>query len=134
MSEFYAESSYALDRGWAEASFNQLLGDERRGAVWIAHRGAECVGHAVLALRHSMEFGGLAGVVDDLFVRPHHRRQGVASALLDALFETCRQLDVAAVHVEVGPDNTGALALYESFGLHAHDVERRTLTTQLDGR
>jgi GNAT superfamily N-acetyltransferase len=131
MSQFYSESSYALDREWAAASFVQLLQDEARGAVWIARRGTEPVGHVVLALRHSMEFGGLAGVIDDLFVRTQFRRQGVGSALLSALFDACRKLHVAAVHVEVGPGNVAASTLYQAFGLRGHNTERQTLTVQL---
>jgi ribosomal protein S18 acetylase RimI-like enzyme len=130
MNQFYAESSYALDREWAAASFAQLLRDETRGAVWVARRGTEPAGHVVLALKHSMEFGGLAGVIDDLFVRPKFRRQGVGSALLSALFDACRKLRVAAVHVEVGPGNVAALALYQALGLRAH-TDRQTLTVQL---
>jgi ribosomal protein S18 acetylase RimI-like enzyme len=131
MSQFHAESSYALDREWAAASFAQLLRDEQRGAVWIARCGADAAGHVVLVLRHSMEFGGLAGVVDDLFVRPQFRRQGVGSALLSALLEACRKLQVVAVHVEVGPDNVAASTLYQAFGLRGHSTERETLTVRL---
>lgn len=130
MSQFHAESSYALDREWAAASFAKLLRDEARGAVWMARRGAEPAGHVVLALKHSMESGGLAGVIDDLFVRPRFRRQGAGSALLSALLGTCRKLHVAAVHVEVGPENVAALALYQAFGLRGH-TDRQTLTVQL---
>ena len=131
MSEFHAESNYALDREWAAASFAQLLRDDVRGAVWIARRGDEPAGHVVLALRHSMEFGGTAGVIDDLFVRPGFRRQGVASALLTALFAACRERRVAALQVEVGADAAPALALYEAFGLRGRDTPLRTLTVEL---
>jgi ribosomal protein S18 acetylase RimI-like enzyme len=131
MREFYAESSYALDRKWAAASFARLLQDEARGAVWIARCGTEAVGHVVLALRHSMECGGPAGVIDDLFVRPQFRRQGVGSALLSALFDACRKLHVAALHVEVGPGNAAATALYQAYGLRGYSTERQTLTIQL---
>jgi ribosomal protein S18 acetylase RimI-like enzyme len=131
MRQFYAESNYALERKWAEASFDALLRDELRGAVWIARRGPELAGYVVLALRHSMEFGGLAGIIDDLFVPPQFRRQRVGSALLSALLEACRTLHVAAVHVEVGPNNLGALALYQAFGLRGYSVERQTLTVEL---
>jgi len=131
MSEFYAESGHALDRKWAEASFRRLLADETRGAEWLAWQGAEPAGYVVLTLRHSMEFGGLAGVIDDLYVRPASRRQRVGFALMSALFEACRSLCVAAIHVEVGPDNIGALALYRSFGLRGYSVERQALTVEL---
>jgi ribosomal protein S18 acetylase RimI-like enzyme len=134
MSQFYSESSYALDRDWAGASFAQLLREEARGAIWIARRGTEPAGHVVLALRHSMEFGGLAGVIDDLFVRPQFRRQGVGSALISALLDACRKLQVAAVHVEVGPSNVAASALYLAFGLRGHSTERQTLAVQLGAK
>lgn len=131
MSEFYAESGYALDREWAEASFRRLMADETRGAVWLAWQGTEAAGYVVLTLRHSMEFGGLAGVIDDLYVRPACRRQRVGFALMSTLFEACRTLRVAAVHVEVDPDNVGAGELYRSFGLRGYSVERQTLTAEL---
>lgn len=131
MGEFYAESNYAPDGEWAAASFEQLLRDEARGAAWIARDGTGSAGYVVLALRHSMEFGGLTGIIDDLFVRPQARRQGVGSALLAALFEECRARQVAAVQVEVGPDNLAASGLYRAFGLRDHGTERQTLTVQL---
>ena len=131
MSEFYAESSYALNREWAAESFAALLGDEARGAAWIARCRDEPVGHVVLALRHSMEFGGLAGVIDDLFVRPQFRRKGVGSELVSALFDACRKLHVAGVYVEASPRNPAAQGLYAAFGLRGHGTERETLTVQL---
>ena len=130
MDEFYAESSYALDRSWATASFERLLGDESLGAAWLGRRGPEIAGYVVLTLKHSMEFGGMDAFIDDLFVRPNFRRQRVASTLLSALFDHCRQLPAAAVHVEVGPDNAAALALYESFGLS--NQGREVLTAHID--
>ena len=84
-----------------------------------------------LALRHSMEFGSALGVIDDLFVRPEFRRQGIASALLADLLAACTSLDVAAVQVEVDPDNVAAAKLYAAIGLKGYIPERRTLVAQL---
>ena len=123
MGQFYAESSYALDADWAMASFERLLGDESRGAVWLARRETQATGYVVLTLKHSMEFGGVDAFIDDLFVQTSFRRQHVASALLSALFEHCRKIRAAAVHVEVGPDNAAARALYQAFGLSSQGHE-----------
>jgi RimJ/RimL family protein N-acetyltransferase len=130
MSEFYGEPGYTLDPDWARASFEQLLHDRARGAAWIARRGAEAAGHVVLALRHNMEFGGLSGVIDDLFVRPQFRRQGVGSALLVAVFDACREQRVAAIHVEVDPGGVAACSLYQAFGFRGYGTVRQTLVVQ----
>ncbi|HUL96810.1 MAG TPA: GNAT family N-acetyltransferase [Usitatibacter sp.] len=132
MREFYAESHYPLDGEWAASSFRRLLADPSRGGAWIARSAGEPAGHVVLALRHSMEFGGLAGVIDDLFVRPAFRRQGVGAALVRAVFEACQERQAAAIEVEVGTANVAAGRLYESFGLSPNDAGRRSLAIRLD--
>jgi GNAT superfamily N-acetyltransferase len=132
MREFYGEASYALDEDWAAASFSALLGDPSRGMAWIVKVDGEPAGHAVLTLRHSMEFGGLDAFVDDLFVRAKHRRRGLGRALLSALFDECSRRGVLAVHVETGADNVAARALYGSFGMI--DRRRLLLTTTLSKR
>ena len=117
MREFYAESKYSLDGDWAVRSFNQLLQSTERGAAWISFRGSDPAGYVVLTTRHSMEFGGLDGFVDDLFVRPAFRRHGVGASLLTELFRECSKRRVLAVHVEVGSGNTAVQALCRRFGL-----------------
>jgi len=117
MREFYAESKLSLDGDWAVRSFDQLLQSTERGAAWISFRGSDPAGYVVLTTRHSMEFGGLDGFVDDLFVRPAFRRQGVGASLLTELFRECSKRHVLAVHVEIGSDNAPAQALCRRFGL-----------------
>ena len=86
MREFYAESKYSLDGDWAVRSFNLLLQSTERGAAWISFLGSDPAGYVVLTTRHSMEFGGVDGFVDDLFVRPAFRRHGVGTSLMTVLF------------------------------------------------
>jgi len=129
MAEFYAESNHALDRKWAADSFAQLMQTPDRGAAWIARRSPQAAGYVVLTMKHSMEFGGLDAFIDDLFVRPDSRRQGVATLLLNTLFKECRERDALAVHVEVGHDNDAAGALYQAFGLRSDG--RKHLTAHL---
>jgi ribosomal protein S18 acetylase RimI-like enzyme len=127
MREFYAESSYPLDVGWASRAFVRLIDQPGYGAIWIILNGAEAVGHIVLSVRYTMEFGGLSGYIDDLFVRPGHRRKGAAFAAVDVLFEECRRRDCHSVHVEVGAQNEAAQALYRKFGMVPGDDDRETL-------
>jgi GNAT superfamily N-acetyltransferase len=131
MEEFYAESSFPLDRASATASFEALLREPSRGAVWLLLEGVEAAGHVVLTTRFSMEHGGLDAFIDDLFVRPAHRRRGLARAGLEALFAECRRRGVLAVHVEVGDRNAPAQALYGAFGLAPRTDGRVLFTTTL---
>jgi GNAT superfamily N-acetyltransferase len=131
MHDFYAESSYPLDRGWAAASFRALLDRPALGRVWIARCDNAPVGHAVLTVRHTMEFGGLSAYIDDLFVMPAFRRRGAGHALLLALLAECRIRDCRSLQVEVGAANAPALALYSSFGLERAHGERLLLSRAL---
>ena len=45
---------------------------------------------------------------------PGARRQGVATALLDAALAEVRNAGVKTVHLEVGEDNPGAATLYRN--------------------
>lgn len=131
MRDFHAESGHALDRAAAGASFGALLDDDARGAVWLAEVSGAAIGHSVLTLRHAMEFDGLAGHIDDLYVAPNHRGHGVASALLAALRAECRGRGVRALLVEAGRDNDAALAVYRRLGLEEAEGNRVLLEGRL---
>ena len=56
------------------------------------------------------------GYISNIAVRPDHRRQGVAAALLAALEARARALRLSFVTLEVRESNAPALALYEKCG------------------
>jgi ribosomal protein S18 acetylase RimI-like enzyme len=117
MRAFYAESSYPLDNEWASGAFRRLFSNPSLGCAWLASAGRTAIGHAVLTARYTMEHGASSGYVDDLYVEPEYRRQGIGLALLETLFRECRVRELASVYVEVGQSNRPAIALYASFGL-----------------
>ena len=127
MREFYAEASYPLDDAWATGAFEHLLGEPALGAVWLVEEGDAPIGHVVLTIHFSMEFGGLCGTIDDLFVKPAYRRRGAGSAAIEAVIAECRRRGCRALSVEVGTDNRAAQALYEKFGLVSIGHGRETL-------
>lgn len=59
--------------------------------------------------------------VAELVVAPDNRREGHASALLDAVSDSLVDGDV--VTLAVAPENEGAQAFYRAYGFH--EVERR---------
>lgn len=130
LTEFYAESGFAVDRELTTRGLQELLGKPELGQLWLLMRDGNPAGYIVLTLRFSMEYGGLDAFIDDLFVKPAFRRQGLGRLGTETLFSECRRRGVRAVHVKVGRDNGPAQALYARFGMQL--VDRQILTCQLN--
>ena len=133
MEEFYAESDVPLDHCVAAASFKTLLEKPDFGAIWIYFDGSEAVGYVVLTVCFSMEFGGLDGNIDDLYVRPSARRKGFGQELVQSLLIECHDRGLEALHVEVAPLNGPAKAVYERIGLQLREDDRDVMTAKLKG-
>ena len=116
MSEFYSEAGYNLHRGRAAKAFEDLIEDVRLGLVWLIRSGSQAVGHVVVTFRYGMEYGGLLGCVDDLFVQTACRNKGLATAALLAVLDHCNSIGVRAMTVEVGRENAAAHVVYRRVG------------------
>jgi GNAT superfamily N-acetyltransferase len=130
MAEFYAEAGYSLQPEPASRSFTRLVSDRALGRVWLLEWDGEPVGYAVLTFCFSMEYGGLRGFVDDLFVLAPFRGRGLGSGALDAMRDAAPDLGLRALLVEVGPENDAARRVYDSRGLE--DNGRLLLTLPLE--
>ena len=83
--------------------------DQNDGFYLIAWRGDEPIGHAHLALTDPPE-------VQDVSVRPEHRRRGVARALTAACEGEARERGYHRITVTVSEDNEASQALYRGLG------------------
>lgn len=103
---------------WTEA---MLAGELRAPGRWYlaAVEGDEVLGYA------GLWFDGDVTQVMTIGVAAAVQRQGVGTALLDALVERSRELGAAAVLLEVRVDNAAALAMYERFGFTVLSRRRR---------
>jgi ribosomal-protein-alanine N-acetyltransferase len=81
------------------------------GIYLAAVRGTEIVGYVICA-RYVEAYHVMTLAVD-----PDHRREGIATSLLDAVIE--RAGEDANYTLEVRVSNTGAIALYERYGFRA---------------
>ena len=120
MRAFYAESGYELGEERAAAAFAELAGRPELGRVWLIERPGgpigTAAGYVVVTFVFAMEHGGLAAVVDDFYVRPEARGEGLGKASLAAVRRACEEFGARALRVEVGEDNAVARAVYRSAG------------------
>jgi GNAT superfamily N-acetyltransferase len=116
MSEFYAEADFTLPPTAAVNAFATLLSSSELGAVWLAEVSQSAVGHVVLTVAFSMEYGGRRGFIDDLYVRPAFRNRGIGAALLAAARAGAVARGLGALCVETGLEDHPARSLYARAG------------------
>lgn len=61
----------------------------------------------------------------NLCVAPRHRRQGVASTLLEHMLRVARREHAETMLLEVRPSNKGAIALYQGMGFYRIGIRKR---------
>ncbi|HEU5198860.1 MAG TPA: GNAT family N-acetyltransferase [Ktedonobacterales bacterium] len=121
MREFYAIDSYPFDEQAARRALDEFLAEPLFGRVWLIEVGAVPVGYVVLTLGYSLEFHGRDAFIDELFVAPSSRHQGIGKRAMQFVETACRELGVHALHLEVERHNTAAQQLYRQSGFEDHD-------------
>ena len=126
--DFHAEDGHVLDPGGRRA-LAAIAGGEPLARAWLFELEGRAVGYAVLTLGFSVEYGGRDGFVDDLYLAPGARGRGGGGQAMEFLEARARELGINALHLEVGAENAGALAVYRRSGFR--DTGRRLMSKRL---
>src|SRR5262249_42126725 len=98
--------------------------EPRRGCIFVARDGDRLVGVAYVSFIWSLEHGGHAAWLEELYVLPAERSRGIGSALLTAAVDFARADGCAAVALEVEADHVRAANLYARNGFERHSRAR----------
>src|SRR3954465_1441307 len=132
--DFFAEDHYAFHEEETRANLAQLLSDPSLGRVFVLEAdGGAPAGYLVLTFGFSLEFGGRNALLDELYVAPAHRGQGLGPQALAAADELCRELGIRAIHLVVERYKDAAQALYRRVGFVAYDRILMTKVLAPDG-
>jgi len=121
MREYYAYDNLAYDENVARSGVMTLLRDQDLGRIWLLLDGDRVLGYVVLAFSFSLEFHGVKGFVDELYIREEFRGKGIGGRTLEFLAEVSRSLGISALRLEVEHGNHAALKLYKRMGFDIHD-------------
>jgi ribosomal protein S18 acetylase RimI-like enzyme len=113
---YYQEDGYAHDKGKARKAWQTFLSDTSLGGAWAVDSAAGLVGYAVVTLGYSLEYLGVDAFVDELYLVPAARGQGLGRKALSVAEAACVVLGVKALHLEVEPSKAGARELYRRLG------------------
>jgi len=106
----------ALSDADRTAVLRPLLLDPGLGQVWLIELDEAAVGYIALCLGYSIEFRGRDAFLDEFFIQPPWRGQGIGSAVLREVIAWAAGEGIRAVHLEVARDNHHARATYEKLG------------------
>jgi ribosomal protein S18 acetylase RimI-like enzyme len=122
MRAYYAHDGLDFDAETAARAVTGMV-QVAQGKIWLILEGDTVMGYAVLIWSYSLEYGGLAAELDELYLKPETRGRGVGKAAMQALLEFCREADVVLLRLETEPSNEAARGFYRTLGF---EVVKRT--------
>jgi GNAT superfamily N-acetyltransferase len=96
--------------------FRRFLAPSDAGLLLGARSGGRLVGYACLYWHHSSTLARETVLMNDLYVEPEARGEGVGRALIEAGLEVARERGAAMLEWQTAPDNQAAQRLYDSTG------------------
>lgn len=119
--EFY--SSKATDHPVSDdhprRTFEETVGGSPLARGWLIRDGqsGRAVGYMLASLTWSNEFGGRVAWLEELYLRPETRGQGLGRRVLETVIAELKERDrVAGFRLEVAPANEEVGILYEKMG------------------
>src|SRR5512142_604916 len=110
---FYTETGKreSITREKVEKTVEALRGDLGRGAVFMIEKGQDFIGYVIVVNYWSNELGGNILCVDEIYVEPAWRGNGIAGDFINLLCKVAPQGSVA-VQVEADGSARKAAALW----------------------
>ena len=125
---FHEEQGITQDDTTRHAALAPLLEGTPYGAIYIIGPTRAPIGYVVMTFSWSVEFGGMDGFVDEIYIRPRVRGRGIATEVLLELPKALADAGIIALHLEVDRDNDTAQRLYGRTGFKPR--ERYMLMTR----
>jgi ribosomal protein S18 acetylase RimI-like enzyme len=112
--------AYFFDEPVVREVLRTFLASPDLGRAWVFYEGETPVGYIVLTFGYSFEYHGRDSFIDELYVEPQFRRQGIGRRAMQFVEERARELGVNAIHLEVDQGNDPAAELYRRAGYDDH--------------
>jgi ribosomal protein S18 acetylase RimI-like enzyme len=118
---YYKFDGIRFQKSVIDAALRKLPRNRSLGRIWIMRDGVKPAGYIMLTFNYDLEFGGLEGIVTDLFIESEYRSRGLGRGALELVYDYCRSAGIRTVELQVEEHNKTAQAFYRKLGF-------RTLT------
>jgi GNAT superfamily N-acetyltransferase len=103
----------SLSRG-----LDTLLRNLSLGQAWLMEAHKRPVGYTLLTYNFDLEYGGVEGMLTDVYVERRFRNRGVGTLALYEVEDFCRERGIQNVELQVLNHNKHAEKFYRKAGFH----------------
>ena len=107
-----------------EQLLEKIVASAERGFLLLARDRGRMVGVAYVATIVSAEHCGIVALLEELYVAPDHRSQGIGTALVSAVLARACETGIVAIDLEIDASHNRAASLYRRFGFRPLDRAR----------
>ena len=116
VTEYYRFDKIPFQRGSLSKGLDTLLRNVSQGQAWLMESHKKPVGYAVLTYNFDLEYGGVEGMLTDLYVSKRYRNQGIGSLALYEIEDFCRERGIRNIELQVLHHNPEAETFYHKAG------------------
>ncbi|WP_300066638.1 GNAT family N-acetyltransferase [uncultured Ruegeria sp.] len=118
---FHTETGIEQDTDQRRDALLPLLEGLPHGCIYLIGPGRAPLGYIILTFGWSVEFGGMDGFVDEIYIRPAVRGRGIATEVLLDLPKALAGAGLTALHLEVDRTDEATQKLYLRTGFKARE-------------
>lgn len=109
--EFNGEGETTLD------NIKYSLANNKQEVIVVDEQNGELTGFVCVQLKKSFCYDDYMPEITEVYVKPHHRRNGIARAMITYAEEYCKQrLPIHKFELLTGAENDGAQSVYAKLG------------------
>ncbi|MEV6851696.1 GNAT family N-acetyltransferase [Actinoplanes sp. NPDC051411] len=125
---FYEEDGFTTPRSALAAHLPHLIGSDA-ARVTVAADGAQVAGFGITTTRFGLEYG-LGAELEDLYVSPAWRRQGLAKALIEDSAAWAASIGASRLEIVIAPNGQDVGHLFRYYAANGFTDEGRRLLSR----
>src|SRR5580704_18780378 len=113
---YYRSSKISFNRKSLTKGLDTLLRNVSQGQAWLMEAHKKPVGYTLLTYNFDLEYGGVEGMLTDVYVETRFRDRGVGTLALYEVEDFCRERGIRNVELQVLNHNKHAEKFYRKAG------------------
>ena len=115
---YYRFDRIPYNRKSLSRGLDTLLRNLSLGQAWLMETHKKSVGYTLLTYNFDLEYGGVEGMLTDVYVEKRFRNRGVGTLALYEVEDFCRERGIQNVELQVLNHNKHAARFYQKAGFH----------------